>query len=219
MSPSRPPVSAPEQRHVRRLAAARREVAVEADDVVVGVTRRGRAGSTPSGARPRVMAEHVVVQQRVTGFHGEPAATERHDLRDARHGRSIGPKRSVRADFLLWSNAYGPPVESSGARDRPMPQRGHPPLRGHLRAVVRPRRDRGPADGACGALVRDRHADRRGDRARRRRALVAVLRAAAQGRRLLEQRGEAVAADRRGTWFDPTLVDALRATRSRPPRI
>ena len=73
---------------------------------------------------------------------------------------------------------------------------GHPPLRGHLRALVRPRHHRGPADGPRRALVRDRHARRRGDRARRPDALVALLRAAAQGRRLLEQRGQAVSAVR-----------------------
>ena len=72
-------------------------------------TRSG--GSTPSGARARVSGQHVVVQQRVAGLHREPAATERHDLRDARHGWSIGSNRSVRADFLLWSNGYGPGVE------------------------------------------------------------------------------------------------------------
>ena len=110
---------------------------------------------------------------------------------------SMGPKRRKRADFLLRSNAHGPRVEvkrRAGSADGR--QGGHPPVRGHLRALVRARRHRGPADGPRRALVRDRHAHRRGDRARRPDALVAVLRTAAQGRRLLEQRGQAVRAVR-----------------------
>ena len=81
---------APEQRHVRRLAAARGEVAVEADDVVVGVARRGRqeADLRPPAARPvGGEPEHVVVEQRVPGLHREPAAAEGDYLPLAPHGR------------------------------------------------------------------------------------------------------------------------------------
>jgi hypothetical protein len=79
---------APEQRHVRRLAAARREVAVEADDVVVGVARRGReeADLRPLAPGRRGQPEHVVVEERVARLHREAAATEGDDLARARHG-------------------------------------------------------------------------------------------------------------------------------------
>ena len=85
----------------------------------------------------------------------------------------------------------------AGRGGRRCPPDGHPALRGHLGPLLRARRHRGPADGPRRALVRDRHAHRRGDRARARGALGAVLRAAAQGRRLLEQRRPAERAVRR----------------------
>ena len=93
------PAVAPEQRDVRRLAAARREVPVEADDVVVGVAggRREEADLRPVAARRRGQPEHVVVEQRVPGLHGEPAAAEGDDLAWARHGAKVGTRsRSVR---------------------------------------------------------------------------------------------------------------------------
>jgi len=76
------PAVAPEQGDVRRLAAARREMAVEADDVVIGIAGRRReeadlrARATRRGGEP----EHVVVQERVPRLHREPAAAERDDL-------------------------------------------------------------------------------------------------------------------------------------------
>ena len=79
---------AAEQRDVRRLAAARREVPVEADDVVVGVAGRGReeAHLRPVAPGRRGQPEHVVVEQRVPRLHREPAAAEGDDLAWARHG-------------------------------------------------------------------------------------------------------------------------------------
>ena len=161
---------AAEQRHVRRLAARGREVPVEADDVVVRVTRRGREEAHLRALdRPWRPA-----RSRRAARCRTPWRTRRH--RTPRpEGRATwlavcGPKRSYRADFLLWSNALWTACRvKRGAGSADGRQRGHPPLRGHLRALVRPRHHRGPADGPRRALVRDRHADRRGDRARRRR--------------------------------------------------
>jgi hypothetical protein len=70
---------AAEERHVRRLAAGRVEGAVEADDVVVGVTARGRQEADLRPLLPG-QTEHVVVEQRVAALHREAAAAEGHDL-------------------------------------------------------------------------------------------------------------------------------------------
>ena len=112
---------APEQRDVRRLAAARREVAVEADDVVVGVAGGGRqeADLRPLAAGGRREAEHVVVEQRVAGLHREAAAAEGDDLARARHGRNLGPAAAARANFV---RAVERPLDRvSEGRRRPWP--------------------------------------------------------------------------------------------------
>ena len=112
------PAVAPEQRDVRGLAAARREVAVEADDVVVGVAgRRGEeADLRPVAARRRCQPEHVVVQERVPGFHREPAATEGDDLAWARHGVKVGTAPAPCANFM---RAVEPPGPRVGRASRP----------------------------------------------------------------------------------------------------
>ena len=70
---------AAKQRDVRRLAAAGREGAVEAHDVVVGVARRRRQEADlrmlDAGAR-----QHVLVEQAVARLHRESASPERDDL-------------------------------------------------------------------------------------------------------------------------------------------
>ncbi len=92
---------APEQRDVRRLADRRRERAVEADDVMVGVARGGghEAHARTFDAR---QPEDVVVEEPVSRLHREPAATEGDDLRAARHGRRVRPPPG---------EVEGPPVE------------------------------------------------------------------------------------------------------------
>ena len=113
-------------------------------------------------------SQHVVVEQRVAGLHGEAATTERHDLGDARHARQYAPETELASGFPpLVERAWTACRVKRRAGERRCRSGGHPPLRGHLRALVRARRHRGPADGPRRALVRDRHAHRRGDRARR----------------------------------------------------
>jgi hypothetical protein len=81
---------APEERHVRRLAVALAERAVEADDVVVGVAARGRK---EADLRPVAGSERqdVVVEQRVAGLHREATAAERDYLRPGHAGDGDRP--------------------------------------------------------------------------------------------------------------------------------
>ncbi len=78
------------------------------------------------------------------------------------------------------------------------------------RAFLRARHHGGRAARALGPRARDRDAHRRAARPRRRRPLGAVLRAAAQGRRLLEQRLAAVVAVRRRRPGDQARHEADR---------
>ena len=93
---------AAEERDVRGLAAARREVPVEADDVVVGVPGGGgeEADLGPVAPGRRGEAQHVVVEQRVPRLHGEPAPAEGDDLAWTRHGASVGTDPAPRANFV-----------------------------------------------------------------------------------------------------------------------
>ena len=70
---------APEQRQVAGLAARSRKVAIEADQVVVGVAA-GRGQEADLRARLARQVENELVEQRIAGLHREAAAAEADDL-------------------------------------------------------------------------------------------------------------------------------------------
>jgi hypothetical protein len=113
---------APEQRQVRRLAARRREVPVEADDVVVGVAARAWQEAHPRALAPGEL-EHELVQEWVAGLHREAPAAEGDDLSQSVHAalldrmtlvaecaRAATPRLCPGVE--MWAARTGQPVDS-----------------------------------------------------------------------------------------------------------
>ena len=161
-------------------------------EALVRLLGRGEAGVLSD--RPRPPAVHVLVR---APREGKPARklgrqpldillrVDRLDL-DARVGLTTVLRRGHALILLPGDARDSPPGRCSehGRRRRPAA------VRGPRRALLRSRHHRGPAGGTRRAHVPDRHAPRRGGRARDRRSRRALLRPPAQGRRLLLERGQ-----------------------------
>src|SRR5204862_6365057 len=104
---------AAEERQVRGLATSGLEGAVEANDVVVGIPRRGGQEADPRSLAAAQLQD-VVVEQRVTPLHREAAAAEGDDLPPVSHRRSVVRDRA---------NVSRPPVgtRSTGCPTGPAP--------------------------------------------------------------------------------------------------